>query len=71
VVQEIRKDGTPNNLINQDKLRQYRSNFHSNLSNVKVEDMEKEWENITKSYLRITYRNHWNPTNISEKSMVG
>jgi hypothetical protein len=34
------------NLINQDKLIQYRSNLHRNLSNAKVKDIEKEWGNI-------------------------
>jgi Icc-related predicted phosphoesterase len=44
-----KKGWNTDNLINQDKLRQYRSNLRSHLSNVKVEDIEKEWENIKKA----------------------
>jgi hypothetical protein len=45
-----KKGWNSDNRINQDKLRQYRSNLRSNLSNVKVEeDIEKEWENIRKA----------------------
>jgi hypothetical protein len=50
-----KKGWNSNNLINQDKLRQYRSNLHSNLSNVKVEeDIEKGRENIKKAICKAT-----------------
>jgi hypothetical protein len=69
-----KKRWNSNNLINQDRLRQYRSNLHRNLSNFKVEEhVEKEWENIKKSICKAAtetigiqqkyLRNEWGMTN--------
>jgi hypothetical protein len=67
LIKDIRKDGTLDNLINQDKRRQYRSNLHRNLSNVKVEGDTERMGKYQKIYLRSRYRNQWIPAKISKK----